>query len=261
MSNPNDSAPRVKGAQTVSRALDLLQRVAGIHPTGITIGALAEGAELDRATAYRLMSSLVDAGFVERDGHKVYRLGLQAMQLGLAAMTRAPLLDACKPLMQRLARRTEDTVFLVVRNGDYAHCLHCEEGVFPVKALVLQIGGMRVLGIGSAGMTLLSRLTDAQIESLYQRHVAEFEPHGPSLSQLRKLVAQTRKQGCAMTDSLVTEGVGGVGMSFEISTGGHAAISIAAISSRMRLQRKLEISRLIAEELRGAGFAPASGAQ
>jgi len=250
--------PRVKGAQTVFRALDLLQRVARMHPTGITVGTLADGAGLDRATAYRLVSSLVESGFVERDAHKIYRLGLQAMQLGLAAMTRAPLMDACKPLMQRLARRTEDTVFLVVRNGDYAHCVHCEEGVFPVKALVLQIGGMRVLGIGSAGMTLLSRLSDAQIDALYHRHRAEFEPHGPALAQLRKLVAQTRRQGSAMTDGLVTAGVGGVGMSFEIGSGGHAAISIAAISSRMQPQRKVEIAGLISDELRGAGFMPTS---
>ena len=90
------------------------------------------------------------------------------------------------------------------------------------------------------------------------RHRAEFEPHGPALAQLRKLVAQTRRQGSAMTDGLVTAGVGGVGMSFEIGSGGHAAISIAAISSRMQPQRKVEIARLISDELRGAGFMPTS---
>ncbi|MEB0114530.1 IclR family transcriptional regulator [Variovorax sp. RTB1] len=247
---------KTKGAQTVFRALTLLQHVARLHPQGVTIGALADEATLDRATAYRLVSSLVEAGFVERDARKVYRLGLQAMQLGLAAMNQAPLLEACRPVMQRLARRTEDTVFLVVRNGDYAHCLHCEEGAFPVKAMVLQIGGMRVLGIGSAGMTLLSRLEDDQIESLYARHRDEFEPGGPTLPQLKRHVAQTRKQGCAMTDGLVTEGVGGVGMSFEITSGGHAAISIAAISSRVPAERKRWIAQLISEEVRSAGFNP-----
>lgn len=247
---------KTRGAQTVFRALALLRHVAQLHPQGVAIGALAEESELDRATAYRLVSSLVESGYVERDTRKVYRLGLQAMQLGLAAMNRAPLLEACRPVMQRLARRTEDTVFLVVRNGDYGHCLHCEEGSFPVKAMVLQIGGMRVLGIGSAGMTLLSRLDDGQIEALYARHREEFEPSGPTLPQLRRLVNQTRKLGCAMTDGLVTEGVGGVGMSFDIPIGGHAAISIAAISSRVPAERKRWIADLISEELRVAGFKP-----
>lgn len=251
-----ETKPAPKGAQTVTRALDLLQRIARAHPAGVTVALLAEQAGLDRATAYRLVVSLVQAGFVERDAGKRYLLGVQAMQLGLAAMARAPLLDVCKPLMQRLARRTEDTVFLVVRNGDYAHCVHFEEGAFPIKALVLQIGGMRVLGIGSAGMTLLSRLADEEIEALYLRHLEEFAPNGPSLPELRALIAQTRIQGCAMTDGLVTEGVGGVGMSFEINSGGHAAISIAAISSRMPPHRRLEMARMISDELRSAGFSP-----
>lgn len=250
------SKPSPKGAQTVARALDLLQRIARAHPVGVTVAQLAEQTGLDRATAYRLVTSLVQAGFVERDAGKRYLLGLQAMQLGLAAMARAPLLDVCKPLMQRIARRTEDTVFLVVRNGDYGHCVHFEEGTYPVKALVLQIGGMRVLGIGSAGMTLLSRLEDGQIDALYLRHAEEFAPFGYSLPELRAIIAQTRMQGCAMTDGLVTEGVGGVGMSFEISSGGHAAISIAAISSRMPPHRRMDMARLISEELRRAGFSP-----
>ncbi|WP_313620341.1 helix-turn-helix domain-containing protein [Achromobacter sp.] len=100
---------QTKGAQTVFRAVGLLKQIAEHHPAGIALGALAQTAELDRATAYRLASSLVESGLVERDPHKVYRLGLGAMQLGLAAMKGAPILERCRPFMQRLARRTEDT--------------------------------------------------------------------------------------------------------------------------------------------------------
>lgn len=159
--------------------------------------------------------------------------------------------------MQRLARRTDDTVFLVVRNGDYGHCVHCEEGAYPVKALVLQVGGMRVLGIGSAGVNLLSTLPEAKVEALHKRHLEEFKPGGPSLSQLRKLLDDTRQRGYADTNNLVTDGVSGVGMRFEIETGSHAAISIAAIKSRMTPERKAWMARLIAEELRTSDFLPA----
>lgn len=246
----------LKGTQAVDRALDLLRRVAAHHPSGITVTALAAEAGLDRATAHRLASSLARSGFVERDSRKRYRLGLQAMQLGLASMTRAPLVEACRPMMQRLARQTGDTVFLVVRNGDYAHCLHCEEGDYPIKALVLQIGGMRVLGVGSAGVTLASRLPDAEIEALHARHRSEFLPTGLSLPKLRSLVAAARQQGYSSTTGLVNEGVGGVGMSFELRSGGHAAISIAAIRSRMGRERKTWMAQLLATALQAAGFAP-----
>lgn len=248
-----DTGSAPKGAQTVTRAMVLLKLIAAHHPTGVALGVLAQAAGLDRATAYRLATSLVESGMVERE-QRLYRLGLDAMQLGLAAMKGAPILDRCRPVMQRLARRTEDTVFLVVRNGDYGHCLHCEEGAFPVKALVLQVGGMRVLGIGSAGVTLLSMLDDGEIAALYARHTSEFTPHGLSLAKLRTLVTRARSAGLAKTDSLVNEGVSGVGMRFEITPGNFAAVSVAAIRSRMQESRKQWIADLIAEELRSAGF-------
>lgn len=245
-----------KGAQTVFRALGLLKQIAEHHPAGVLLNTLAQTAGLDRTTAYRMACSLVESGLVERDSSKVYRLGLEAMQLGLAAMKGAPILERCRPFMQRLARRTEDTAFLVVRNGDYGHCLLCEEGSFPVKTLVLQVGGMRVLGIGSAGMTLLSLFSDEEIDKLYARHRDEFKPKGPTLAQLRRLVTQSRKLGYASTDNLVTEGVSGVGMSFQITPGSYAAVSVAAINSRMPASRKLMIAELMAEELRAEGFEP-----
>ncbi|MFU1912941.1 IclR family transcriptional regulator [Bordetella avium] len=245
-----------KGAQAVFRALSLLRLISRCHPQGIGIAELAAEAGLDRSTAYRLASSLVEFGLAERDPMRNYRLGVEAMQLGLAAMRSAPVVERLRPIMRRLARRTEDTVFLVVRNGDYGHCLHCEEGSYPVKALVLRVGGMRVLGIGSAGITLLSNLPDDEIAALYQRHQDEFDPRGLSLGDLRKLVQQTRRRGHADTADLVADGVSGVGMRFEFASGSQAAISVAAIRSRMSAERKSWIAQLIAEELQQGDFIP-----
>ncbi|SIT34998.1 putative transcriptional regulator [Paraburkholderia piptadeniae] len=256
---PTDKPSAVQGTQSVSRALDLLRRVAGLHPDGATVTDLAKAAEIDRITANRLLKTLELSGFVERgDGSKRYRLGMQAMQIGLASMKRAPLLEACRPMMKRLAHITEDTVFLVVRNGDYAHCLHYEEGRSPVRTLVLQVGGMRVLGVGSAGVTLLSREDDASIEAIYRRHEEEFRPSGLTLPRLRDLVEKTRKQGFSATDGLVHEGVSGVGVSFDVGEDGYAAISVAALSSKMNYERKMWVTRTVVTELRAAGFTPSA---
>ncbi|MFC4276503.1 IclR family transcriptional regulator [Achromobacter aloeverae] len=252
-----DQPSGVQRTQSVSRALDLLRRVAGLHPDGATVTDLAKAAKIDRITANRLLKTLALSGFVERgEGSKRYRLGMQAMQIGLASMKRAPLLERCRPLMKRLARMTEDSVFLVVRNGDYAHCLHYEEGRSPVRTLVLQVGGMRVLGVGSAGVTLLSREDDASIEAIYKRHKEEFSPSGLTLARIRSLVDKTRKQGFSATDGLVHEGVSGVGISFDVGEDGYAAISIAAVTGKMNYARKMSLTRMVAAELRAAGFTP-----
>lgn len=244
------------GAQSVDRALDLLRRVAGLHPDGATVTDLAKAAGIDRTTAHRLLKSLESAGFIERGDGKRVRLGMQAMQIGLASMKRAPILGACRPMLKRLAHLTEDTVFLVVRSGDYAHCLHYEEGRSPVRTLVLPVGGMRVLGVGSAGMALLARQTDTAIEEIYARHREEFRPLGLALPKIRHIVERTRKDGFSATGGLVHEGVSGVGMSFDIDADGYAAISVAAIRSRMSDERIEWLTRVMFTELCAAGFKP-----
>lgn len=242
------------GAQAVYRAVELFKLVGLNHERGMTLPALVEATGLDRSTAYRLLGALVDTGLVARHDDKTYRLGLEAMQLGLATMSRVPILERCRPMMIRLARRTEDTVYLVVRNGDFAHCIHHEEGAFPIRTLVLQVGGLRLLGVGSAGTALLATLTDGEIDAFHARHRAELPAERKSLAQVKREVTQIRKRGYALTNNLVADGVSGIGMGFEVTPGTFAAISVAAIRSRMTDERRHEIAQTMTSELRASGW-------
>lgn len=246
--------PKVIGSQAVFRALNLLKLVGMNHEGGIVLRALVQTTGLDRTTAYRLVSCLVETGLVERDDKKRYRLGLEAMQLGLKSMSRVPILERCRPLMIRLARRTEDTVYIVVRNGDYAHCIHYEEGAFPIKALVLQIDGLRLLGVGSAGTALLSTLSDADIREFHRRQHKELPSSRAKLPNLLNEVRTIRKRGYASTENLVAEGVSGVGVPFEITPGSYAAISVGAIRSRMTPERTQWIAKVMSEEISATGW-------
>ncbi|TFZ07744.1 IclR family transcriptional regulator [Ramlibacter humi] len=251
---PGDTGARVQGAQTVFRAMDLLKLVGLNHEQGMSLQSLVAATALDRTTTYRLLSSLVQTGMVARDSRKLYRLGLEAMQLGLATMSRVPIIERCRPMMIRLARRTEDTVYLVVRNGDFAHCVHYEEGAFPIKALVLQVGGLRPLGVGSAGSALMATLTDAELAAFHARQRASLPPERSSLAHLRRQVAQTLKRGYAATDNLVADGVSGVGMYFEVTPGTYAAISVGAIRARMQDERRAWVAGVMADELGASGW-------
>jgi len=254
--SPTSATRGVQGAQAVYRAIDLLKLVGLNHERGIALPTLVSSTGLERTTAYRLLNTLEETGLIARDGQKLYRLGLEAMQLGLATMSRVPILERCRPMMIRLARRTEDTVYLVVRNGDFAHCIHYEEGAFPIKALVLEVGGLRLLGIGSAGSALMATLTHDEVESFHARRRTELPVERRSLAQVRRQITQTRRRGYACTDNLVAEGVSGVGVYFEVTPGTYAAISVGAIRSRMGEARRAEIAQIMFDELQSSGWAP-----
>ncbi len=244
-----DKPPATAGAQSLRRALQLLRLLAEHQEDGIRLTDVMAATGLERSTAHRLLSCLVDEQFAERGDGKAYRLGIDAMQLGFASMRRVPLVDACRPLMQRLARMSGDTVFLVIRQGDYCLCLHREEGHFPVKVFTTDVGGRRLLGLGAGGLALMATLADAEIERLFERHAAEYAQAGFARERLLQAVRRTRAAGWADIVDTLTTGVSGVGATFAPSAGTLAAISFGAITPRLPAERKQEMARLLQTQL------------
>ena len=246
MDNPSPTA----GAQSLRRSLQLLRLLAERQEDGAKLSEVMEASGLERSTAHRLLSCLVEERFAERDEtNKAYRLGIDAMQLGFASMRRVPLVDTCRPLMQKLARMSGDTVFLVIRQGDYCLCLHREEGHFPVKVFTTDIGGRRLLGLGAGGLALMASLTDSEVERIFERHVDDYAQAGFTRERLRQAVRSTRSAGHADIVDTLTTGVSGVGCTFAASPGTLAAISFGAISPRLPPKRKREMAQLLKTEL------------
>ncbi|MBC7599284.1 MAG: IclR family transcriptional regulator [Polaromonas sp.] len=243
VSNPSETP----GAQNMRRALRILRVLGRQHVDGMTVNEVMEATKLERSTTHRLLTCLVEEQFADREpGTRRYRLGLAAMQLGFASLGRAPLVAMYESRLQRLARISGDTVFLLVRQGDYTVCLRREDGAFPIKIFSTRVGDIRPLGVGVGGMALLATLSDDEIERIRSQHVQTFDVAGLTQGAMSKVVARTRKMGyCEMLDS-VTEGVGGVGAVIPDATGHpFAAISIASIKPRMTPARRAELGELL----------------
>ena len=245
-----DKPRETTGAQSLRRALQLLRLVAEHQEQGIRLTQVMAATGLERSTAHRLLSCLVEEQFAERDPEdKAYRLGVDAMQLGFASMRRAPLVDACRPLMQRLARMSGDTVFLVIRQGDYCLCLHREEGHFPVKVFTTDVGERRLLGLGAGGLALMSTLIDTEIDRIFERHLDEYGQAGFTRKRLMQAVRRTRAAGWSDIVDTLTPGVSGVGSTFAASPRTLAAISFGAITPRLPPARKQELAQLLKSQL------------
>lgn len=247
----NAKVDGVSGAQSASRALMLLKLVGNYHPQGVRLKDLIAETGQDRSTVHRLLTCLVDEGFLERAApSKAYRLGMEAMQLGLMSAAMVPVVDRFRPVMQRLARQSGDTVFLIVRSGDHALCLHREEGPYPVKAFVIEPGSRRLLGVSSVGMCILSRLPQAEVDAHHQRHQAQYLRLRLTGDALMRAVSETRRKGYSEAHDFRADETNGVGSSFRLSRNTVAGISIAAIHSRMPPERRQELARQLIEETR-----------
>ena len=242
-----DNSGITPGAQALRRGLELLRLLGQHQQEGLKLSDAIELAGLERSTVHRLLSCLVEEQFAEKDdASKRYRLGIDAMQLGSAAVRRLPLVTTYRPLMQRLARMSGDTVFLMVRDGDEFVCLHREEGPYPVKVLTIKAGERRLLGISAGGLALLASMDDEEIDDVLTRHKADYEAIGLSPAILLREVRETRRQGYASIVETITPGACGLGRTIPSSLKISAAISFGTITTRFTHPRRTELSSRLA---------------
>src|SRR5690625_1315811 len=95
----------VSGTQSVRRALHMLRILAHNNATGLSLKELTEESGLERATAHRLITCLVEESFASRERKtKRYFVGIDAMQVGASMLGSRSISDTLRPLVMRLAR-------------------------------------------------------------------------------------------------------------------------------------------------------------
>lgn len=241
---------KVAGTQVLRRGLDLTLLIAAHHASGIALRDLVVASGLTRPTAYRVIACLVQEGFAEKDAKTgQYHLGLKAMHLGMSVLERPPIVERFRGAMKRLARITGDTVFLIVRQGDHGLCLHRELGDFPIKVLIIDIGERRLLGIGTGGLAIMSRLEGEEVAAVFGRNEKRYLDKGLELAGLNAEIRNAHRLGYVMVEDRITVGVAGVGCSVELESGIIVALSIATVSARMSQQRAESLAALIQSEI------------
>ena len=235
MAQSDNSTQRRAGTQSLERGVTLLRLLAAHQRYGLTLTEASTLSGLDISTTQRMLKALVRVRLAVRNPDKRYGLGMLTFELGLAATQRVALIDELRPVLRNVAGLTGDTAYLVARSGDEAVCLAREEGHFPIRTLILEIGGRRPLGLGAGSLHLLAQFPEDEVEAVIQRNEPYYrEYHQIDAQILREAVREARRVGYGLTHARLTGGVSGVGIALPNFEGRpYAAISIACISSRL----------------------------
>lgn len=239
------------GAQAVDRALALLAAVGRAPPEGASLAALAQAAGVAKPTARRLLISLMGADLVEQDAAtRCYHLGAGAFLLGLRAGRRHDMAEQAADCVARLARDSGDSAFLLVPQGDEVVCLMREEGAFPIRTHALLAGDRNPAGVGAGGIALLAALPPEEAAATLDRIApATAARMGEAAAHLPADVAQARERGFALNPGRVVPGSWGVAVPVLWPDGRPAAaLTIAAVESRMGPARQPELVRLLRAE-------------
>ncbi len=101
--------------QILVRAVHVLDALAS-RVSGWRLDELCDTLEINKASLVRILRTLEDERLVRRDGD-VYTLGPHVLDLSHGYLVGLELTDVARPLMERLAQSTGQTVSLAVRDG------------------------------------------------------------------------------------------------------------------------------------------------
>ncbi|MBR1162764.1 IclR family transcriptional regulator [Bradyrhizobium elkanii] len=232
----------------IQKVCAILRVLAQRSPLRLT--DIADATSLNKATALRILNSLIEEGFVSRvAGAKTYELGQEARVMAVGARRSVDIAELAQPSLLRLSERSADTALLSVRSGVEALYLARSVGNHPLQPNYLQIGSRRPLGVGAGALALLVWLPDAEIEAVIEVIVPRLAK-SPRITPkfLRERIAMARKAGHTVLIDAAFPGMGGVGVPVRDDAGEVvAALSIGAASDRIR-RREGELADMLKKE-------------
>ena len=198
---------------------------------------IAAALGLPRSTVYDLLAVLADQGFVVHlPEEQRYGLGLAAFELSSGFSRQQPLSHLGRPLVAALVDRLGESAHLVVLHGrDVIYLV--EERAPRRPSLVTDVGVRLPSHLTASGRALLAALPAAQLRALYPNAAAFATRHGRgprTAAELRTLLEQVRRDGYALEDGEITEGMASVAVAVRDHAGWPAA-GIAVTFPRERI--------------------------
>jgi DNA-binding IclR family transcriptional regulator len=241
------SVPRT---QSLTKAIALLQAMERF-PRGVSTAELARVTDLPPATAGRLLATLQDAGFAERDAEG-WSVGRELVRIAQRAEPQRALARRAQPVLAGLAAAAKESAMLGVPRGRTR------------IVVVAQADGPRLLGItnwvgrpiddlhaSAAGKLLLAELDDAAVTAWIRRvRPARLTPLTLTApAALLAELARVRAQGWAEIDGESEPGLASVAVPVRDAAG-----SLAGMIGYSGPSGRLDRGALVAP-LRGAAAA------
>lgn len=216
----------------------------------LTVHEITKQLGYSQATAYRLVRTLVEFGFLRQvPGTPQYALGLKTLRLGLIGQETLNLSEIALPYMKELSDKTTETVLLTVVDGTQGMCLAKVETEGPLR-LSLKPGTNLPLHSGASTKVLMAYLKEEDWDRIIKKEgLKRFTPN--TITQVDKLKAhlkKIRRRGYAASDQEVDSGVRAVGAPILDSVGKPVAgLSVAGPIHRINKKRFLSLSQLVVQ--------------
>lgn len=186
---------------TLANGLELLMFLADApRPHGIS--ELAQVLDLPKSHIHRLLQTLVDNQYVEKDSKRRYVIGVGALRLGHALLRNIPIRQIALPIMQRVTRRVHLPMTLALPFGHDGISVACVTHDGQIRDVTDTLGSVLYANTSASGKLFLAFKPASERDSILKE--LEYRDFGPnslcSASALRKNLIAITKQDYSLND-------------------------------------------------------------
>jgi DNA-binding IclR family transcriptional regulator len=186
-------------APAAACAADLLQLLAKSQEP-LPLAELARMLGQTKSLVFRVVRELESRGLVERRDGNRFALGIEALALGGAYISRATFRDPGRFVLRELAEHTGETANLALRQGAEVICVMKHEGE---KSMVTfwHVGRRMPANCTAVGKILLAQLEDDEVGRLFDGTLPILTSRSiRTLERLLEELREVRRQGFAIDD-------------------------------------------------------------
>lgn len=186
------------GIQSALSTLRVLEVVAARQPVGVS--ELARLTDMPKSSVQRCLVTLQQAGWLRVVDPQRARWGLTAkpLSIGLRAAGEGDLREAALPVLRELARQTNETVHLAVRDANSLVIVARRDSTQSIRTYV-ELGTVAPLHGTASGLAILAKLDDAEVDAVVAAGLEAYtETTIVDPVALRAEIAETRRRGFAV---------------------------------------------------------------
>ena len=235
-----------------AKALELLS-VFSFREPRLSLADLASRTGIPRATAFRLLSTLEQSGFLDKV-HGAYQLGIKCFVLGNIVAGGLDLRETAHPHLMALRDTTRETTQIAIL--DHWQVVYLERVLSPLPVGVMRLGAGAILPAYCTGLgkTLLAFMPEAEVAAwaATQKFPAMTPKTITTAKRLLKELSLIRERGYGLDEEEREKGVCCIAAPIRNHTGAVVA-AISAAGPVQRMPRELAGSAVAAAVMSAAG--------